>query len=354
MNGALEPLPDAADPAPESPSVSAPASRRGRYLRLILVIGLLCVAVAAALAWLQRQQQSLLAAAEAERAALETRIATLTAKLDAAAADRANHDAALAALAARTDALAAVVTRLDEHAQSAAREATLAEVEELVVNAAERLRLGAEVSGAIAAVEAADRRIGELGEPALLPLREHLRHDLASLRAVPVPDVAAIALEFAEYAGRVDDLPLKVVDFSPEQPAEPQQPLAGGWRGLGARVWRDLADLVDVRRIPTPDLVLTDPQMRRLLVENVRMELATARYATLRRDGANMRASAGLARKLIGQYFDRDAASVGAALDGLARVQQVDLAPQLPTLDAAVGAIRAMRAEPALEPPYAP
>jgi uncharacterized protein HemX len=353
MNGALESLPDAAGPAPDSPAVPAPASRRGCYLRLILVIGLLCVAVAAALAWLQRQQQSLLAAAEAERTALEARIATLTAKLDAAAADRANHDAMLAALAARTDALAAVVTRLDEHAQSAAREATLAEVEELVVNAAERLRLGAEVSGAIAAVEAADRRIGELGEPALLPLREHLRHDLASLRAVPVPDVAAIALEFAEYAGRIDDLPLKVVDFSPEQPAE-QQLVAGGWRGLAARVWRDLADLVDVRRIPTPDLVLTDPQIRRLLVENVRMELATARYATLRRDGANMRASAGLARKLIGQYFDRDAASVGAALDGLARVQQVDLAPQLPTLDAAVGAIRAMRAEPALEPPYAP
>ncbi len=215
----------------------------------------------------------------------------------------------------------------------------LAEAEYLLEMGNRRLQLEQDVTGAIAALSAADQRLASLGDPLLTPVRAKISDELQALRAVPQVDVDGISLALGSLAKSVDTLPIA---GAPHPVATPTTPLAvnHGWRAFVASLWADMRSLVVVRRHETGKLPLLTPDQRDLLRQNLRLKLQTARLALLQGDRQVYRDALQEADGWLTQYFDGEAAATKAAHETLARLSATDIAPPLPAIDASLRLLR--------------
>jgi uncharacterized protein HemX len=157
-----------------------------------------------------------------------------------------------------------------------------------------------------------------------------------------------MTLTLANLIERVDTLPLKGGDIETAKegretaPAPDAAAASGtGWRGALQRIWGDLVSLVDVKSLDVPYDIIFDPGRRYLLQQNLRLELAAARLEVLRHDSANLRATLQRIDTLLDRYYDTQSAEIVAMREALAPMQQVELAPALPSLDRSLDMVRA-------------
>lgn len=221
----------------------------------------------------------------------------------------------------------------------------LAEVHYLLTVASERLAIDRDVDTAIAALQAADARLRDLANPGLIPVRQQIVHDLTSLHAVQGVDINGMALYLADLSGRIRKLPLK--DETPlvkqKTAGQQQAPAVHNWRELLHSIWLDLRRLVVIREKTPGEAALIRPEIRTYLYENLRLELASARLAVLRRDTANLHASLHTVRSWLSRYFDTHSSAVSSVLDRLDHMSQVDLKPSLPDISGALDALQRYR-----------
>jgi uroporphyrin-3 C-methyltransferase len=221
----------------------------------------------------------------------------------------------------------------------------LAEAEYLVLAATQRLALERDVDTALAALQAADQRLRSADHPGLIPIRDQLIQDIIALESVNLPDVEGFALYLAKTIAQVDELPSKPVaeEIAPFVTVREGEFEAKDWRRLGYAMWSDLVDLVEVKDAEMSDTVLFDPELRYFLQQNLKLELASARLAVLRRDRANLEASVGLINRLLEAYYDTAQASVASISKRLNEAAALDLAPRLPSITGSLEVIRQHR-----------
>lgn len=270
--------------------------------------------------------------------------------------------AALSELREAHQGLDAAVTELALRTPRGADELVLAEVEMLVAMAQEHLDLNRDMTTALAAMEAADRRLRRLGRPDLKAVREQVIHDVNNLRAVQLADIPGSSLFLADLMGRVERLPL--LGDLPTRPPPPDtaaKPVAiERWQDLLRAVWADLLNLVSIKRLESKDPMLFDAEFRRLLQQSLRIELANARLDLLHRDTAGFRASLDLVGETLRRYFDRDDPEIASALERLKELRALELNPDLPDLSGSLQLLRDYALEqeravgPAAEPIVAP
>ena len=221
----------------------------------------------------------------------------------------------------------------------------LAEIEHLLIIAGQRLNLRQDADTALAALEAAARRLKDLNNPSLIPVREQLTSDINALRSVPETDVPGLALYLNDLISRAETLPLAAdTELATEMPSGDQQsnnePVSG-WRGLVSAVWDELRQLVVIQREDAPPEALLAPDQHYFLYQNLRLELASAREAALRRDTRNLQASLELVQEWLERYFDTDSSAVNNVLDSLEQMQTVELQPGLPDISGSLESVRA-------------
>ena len=219
----------------------------------------------------------------------------------------------------------------------------LAEVRQLVLIASRQLSLQADPETALVALQAADRRLMEMNDPALLSAREQVIADINRLRATPVPDYAGLTLLLHGLAEQAEQLPLRRVTSAPRpliDTTTDQVAPQGGWQRFVSALREEFRDLVQVTRV-TDDTVMTLPGESYFLYHNLRLQLEAARLAALLKDQAQFRASIQTASNWLGRYFDGDDARVEAALRALRQAAAVELDVVLPSLD---GSLRALQA----------
>ena len=219
----------------------------------------------------------------------------------------------------------------------------MAEIEYLVIIAMQRLNLGHDADTAQAALETAARRLKDLNDPSLIPVREELTADINALRAVPDTDVPGVALYLADIITRADDLPLASDSATrrPPSSAQPADEEISGWRDLVNAIWQELRQLVVIQREDSPPTELLAPDERYFLYQNLRVELASAREAALRRDTRNLRASIELIQNWLQRYFNTDAEAVSNIQEALAEMATLELKPQLPDISGSLESVRA-------------
>jgi uroporphyrin-3 C-methyltransferase len=280
---------------------------------------------------LQRDMKQQVDTASAETGAVQNAQNDVSAAIDSLHQKQAGLEKSLRALYSRD-----VQTSIDW---------ILAEAEYLVLAANQRLVLEGDVETATAALRSADERLRAADHPDLIPIREQLIKDIAALDAVNVPDAEGLAIYFAEATARVGDLPTKpIADLgTPFSSVKNEEYTAENWRILLSAVWSDLIDLVEVKDAELPDSVLFDPEMRYFLQQNMRLELASARLAVLRRDTANLRASTSLLKRLLTTYYDVEDAAVSTIVQRLDAAGTVELAPELPDIAGSLDMIRGYR-----------
>jgi uroporphyrin-3 C-methyltransferase len=221
----------------------------------------------------------------------------------------------------------------------------LAEAEYLLRIANHRLQLQGDPKTAMAALEAADQRLRELADPALLPVRERIAAENAALKAMPRPDVEGMAARLASLADDVEKLPLAVEAVQRQGPVtdEKEEAVDSGaepWQRALQTVWGDLRKLVTIRRTDRPVGALLAPEQQYFLYENLRLKLATARLALLEREAGAWRDALNVAGDWLRTYFDTTDSATRAALDTLSQLAAVDIDPPRPDISHSLRELR--------------
>jgi len=218
----------------------------------------------------------------------------------------------------------------------------LAEIEQVLLTAAQQLQLAGNVKAAIIALEGADIRLQRLDKPQFTALRRAIAADLAKLRAVPSLDEVGASARIEALVTGIPNWPLASAQTSEAAPA-PRVQKPG--MSLGQEVWTELTRIVQIRRVDRNEAVLLPPDQVYFLRENLRLRLLSARLALLSQDQATFGTDLRAAADMLTRYFNTRDDGVAAALKEIKRLSQLQIASKLPGIDASLAALDAYKGE---------
>ncbi|KAB2319588.1 heme biosynthesis operon protein HemX [Betaproteobacteria bacterium SCN1] len=216
---------------------------------------------------------------------------------------------------------------------------TLAEIEQVLLTAAQQLQLTGNVKAAIVALEGADVRLQRLNKPQFTELRRAIAADLAKLRAVPSLDEVGASARIEALVAQHASWPLASAQGSEAVPA----PRTVNALSLGQELWGELKRLVQIRRVEGNEAVLLPPDQAYFLRENLRLRLLSARLALMGQDEAAFRADLQAARDMLTRYFNTRDAGVAAALKEIHWLSRLNIEVKLPGIDASLAALEAYK-----------
>jgi uncharacterized protein HemX len=216
----------------------------------------------------------------------------------------------------------------------------LAEIEQVLLTAAQQLQLAGNVKAAIIALEGADTRLQRLNRPQFTALRRAIATDLATLRAVPSLDEVGASARIEALVAHIADWPLTSAQASEAAPAPRAQK-----QGVSLRqeVWAELTRIVQIRRVDRNEAVLLPPDQAYFLRENLRLRLLSARLALLSQDQAAFGTDLRAAADMLTRYFNTRDDGVAAAMKEITRLSHLQIATKLPGIDASLAALDAYK-----------
>jgi uncharacterized protein HemX len=338
--------------APGEPAERRGGGRAALASAFALLLALIATTVAGFLWWQYRQFYVSLDQTDAETAlALERVRAELRALQDdveSAGEALATERRAVGGLSERVDQLPGRLGDIERRLNAVqggsfdAREDWLrAETEYYLTVANTELLLAGRWENAIRALELADGRLVELGNPALAGVRNLIAGELQALRAVRLPDIEGLSFSLDRLARRVEGLPLRAdAPVSFVDRAEPGATAEPGLQRLWQSLRNTLAGLVRIERRDepvAPALTAAEKMLRRRQLE---LELNLARMAALRGQQESFQASLRAAVELLRQDFDVDSAQVDGAIALLTDMQAMDLDPPRPDISGSLNLLR--------------
>ncbi|MBT9541432.1 uroporphyrinogen-III C-methyltransferase [Thiobacillus sp.] len=216
----------------------------------------------------------------------------------------------------------------------------LAEIEQVLLTAAQQLQLAGNVKAAIIALEGADTRLQRLDKPQFTALRRAIATDLATLRAVPSLDEVGASVRIEALVARISNWPLASAQASETAPAPRAQKQNVS---LGQELWGELTRIVQIRRVDRNEAVLLPPDQAYFLRENLRLRLLSARLALQSQDQAAFRADLNAVADTLNRYFNTRDDGVVAALKEIKRLSSLQIASKLPGIDASLAALDAYK-----------
>ena len=216
----------------------------------------------------------------------------------------------------------------------------LAEIEQVLLTAAQQLQLAGNVKAAIIALEGADTRLQRLNKPQFTALRRAIATDLATLRAVPSLDGVGASARIEALVAHIADWPLASAQAS-EAASAPRAQKPGG--SLSQELWGELRRIVQIRRVDRNEAVLLPPDQAYFLRENLRLRLLSARLALLSQDQAAFGTDLRAAADMLTRYFNTRDDGVAAAMKEVTRLSHLQIATKLPGIDASLAALDAYK-----------
>ena len=223
---------------------------------------------------------------------------------------------AFGAANARFEELQDSVRVLQEIGSRGDRDWVIAETRYLLKMAQHRLTLAGDLDSATAAIRAADAQLHTLADVSLLPVREALAKEIASLRSTPKPDIEGKVLALIQLARRSNSLPLQTARTISIGVALAPESLAGAAgdtqidAGLGSEMMKLVRQFVVVKRAALEDSVNLnmDESAGENLGRRAKLQLALqkAQIAVLRRDQVDFIAAIAQAKSLLVEHFDHE------------------------------------------------
>lgn len=216
------------------------------------------------------------------------------------------------------------------------RDWVIAETEYLIQIANYRLRLLRDVRTATEALKSADRRIGELNDPAFFPVREALAKEISSLQEVGSFDSSGVALKLLSVSKLVHKLPPALMAVSASQADidddagindDIQKP-----KSLQQGVLADIARWVGLKENNRPFKALPKQQDVFYLDQLLRLELEAARHAVLRFDKTAYNTHIHTATALLKEHYDEKNEQVAFVLNELRELKARNVFPTLPDI----------------------
>lgn len=340
--------------APVPPAPKPKRSRFGFWLVVFLFLLLGAAGGASYLLWQQLELQR--AQLQQEISAVMPKLTALNQELETLQGRMQNDfSAQVAELQSQQANLERSLRELYARQRTSASEEdwNVAEVVYLLNIANQRLILAQDVTAAIAALQAADKRLQQNTDPRVLPVREQLARDLKVLREAPQPDITGMTLKISNYSRGVDELPLQQgYQEQSQKAAETQASEAPAaqisitdWRAWLSKIWSEMKQLVVIRRNNSGEVGLLAPEQRYFLTANLRLYLESARFYLLRRDSAQFHETLTTVSTWLDKYYDDRAPAIQALKQDLAHMQAQDLTVPAANLDATLKALQQLSDE---------
>jgi uroporphyrin-3 C-methyltransferase len=242
-------------------------------------------------------------------------------------------------------------------------ETALAEVEQMLLIAAQQLQLSANVKAALIAMQSADARLQRMNRPAFNGLRKAISQDMDKLRALPSVDITGINFQLNNLITAVDQMPLayqqraadeKLLSGHPNEvvaqavPPKSGEHLAGHpdetvWQKLLREIWQEVKQLVRIENTGKAEIPLLPPNQEFFLRENLKLRLLSARLALLSRDEDSFRQELKTAQLWTARYFDGKSNEGMRMSDGLKKLAASDISIELPDISSSLQAVRNYR-----------
>ncbi len=246
----------------------------------------------------------------------------------------------------RQQELLAMLKAVREQAEQELDTWKLTEAEYLLKIATRRLSLEQDISGAAAALKAADENLAETQDPRWLPVRKAIADAVEKLGTLPKPDIEGGALTLSALEKKVDELPLPQPERHLQSTSLDTSELkqAKDLENWGAKVWDAVSKLVVIRRGDKPATVaLLPPDQALFLRQNLHLKLEGARYALLRNDHKLFKEDLQTAREWIENHFDTGAKVTQAMLESLEKLQKMEFPQALPDISSPLQQLRKLR-----------
>ncbi|MCG5075356.1 fused uroporphyrinogen-III synthase HemD/membrane protein HemX [Paraburkholderia tagetis] len=346
-----------------STSYTQPANaRRGGAGTAILWLVVVLVAAGAGAGGyaINRKLDRMDAALVQRQQAAEQQSAALRARADQAVASAQQVDKQMALLEGKiADAQTSQQALAQQYADLAKNrdDWTLAEVGQMLASASEQLQLTGNTQLALFALQSADTRLAASDSPQALAVRKAIAQDVDKLKAAPSTDLPGLAIKLDTALAAVDTLPLAgeaIVAHTKPEAAEPvdvaKTAAATGeprWRAwldtFVSGVGKQIASLVQVRRIDNADAMLTSPDQGYFVRENLKLRLLSARLSLLSRNEPTLKSDLAAADTALSRYFDGASKETQNVRDLLKQVGAGSGAVTLPTLDTSLKALQQYR-----------
>lgn len=225
----------------------------------------------------------------------------------------------------------------------------------LLEAANQRLQIAHDPKGAAQALKLADQAIARSGDPELHPVRAQIANEMAALKALPNPDIEGLSLKLSNDIEQIPKLPLKTnvpsTYHSRPQPGDGSGAEQNDSSGSGsgefagiklAKKWHQFLDsvgnalsrMVTIRRANGTENApaLMAPDQSFFLVQNLQLQLRSARLALLNGNAQTYQHALSGSRDWINKYFDTDDSAVSGVLDDLSELSHVKIDWQAPDL----------------------
>ncbi len=236
-------------------------------------------------------------------------------------------------------------------------ERLLLEIEQSITLATQQLQLAGNVDAALIALQAADARLGGSVHARLLPVRRLIVRDIERLKALPTADLAGLSLKIDGVVAVIDSLPLAYLhrpdptaakaSAKPTPTLRPAPPTSAFSTSMlekfGKDLWQELQQLIRIERINRDDPALLAPSQTYFLRENLRLRLLSARLALLQRQSITYKTDLQQVQAMLEQYFDTESKPVQTALTTVSRLAATNPAPDLPSLNETLAAVRSVK-----------
>jgi len=347
-----------AEPAPKTHSQSAPksASSGGKAIGSIAALLALAAIAAAGYVWTEVQklqvlpQQMQAGAVQTQQLRSETeqqltRLAARATVSDATVTELqevvAGEVVALAELSLSVDQLGEQLDALSGSDRSRRNRFLRAEALYYLRVANARARLASDAEVALTALELADEKLRETGDPEVAAVREVLAGEITALKAIPDIDVTGMAFSLQSLAAQIDTWPLRnpaPQRFSGESPESPPEPAADdavdtdAWSRFRASVESVFRSIVKVRENTDAPAVQLSQAQHALVIESVRGEVQVARLALVTGEYDLFGQALQRIETQLQSYFDAGDRAVAAALATLTELAAVDRPAAMPDI----------------------
>jgi uroporphyrin-3 C-methyltransferase len=209
----------------------------------------------------------------------------------------------------------------------------LAEAEYLIRMAGRKLALEQDIDTSLALLISAGRRITELNDPSLLPLRKVIEQDIATLAKLPRIDRDGVALKLSIQAKEVTNLPL--AGFARPESNQAEEALssdAADWKENLTKTWHSFsANFITVRRHNDSVEALLSPKEAWYLTENLKTKLLQAELAVYRQNQAVFTNSVATSIEWINSYYDSSRRETQAMLETLNSLRDTVITAEYPS-----------------------
>lgn len=239
------------------------------------------------------------------------------------------------------------LTNLVRNNQHLRNDWLMAEAEYLIQLANHRLLLEKDVATAIVALKAADARLSEVADPALLNIRKILANDLLTLNNIPTVDLTGLSITLSALSNNIPNLPLRTPDPKTHKITQEENTSASSHveniQQLPAAIWKDIKSLIVIRHHQKPLEPLLAPNQHFFLVQNLALLLEQSRLALLNGHNEIYQERLATTEKWIKQYFDTDHNVTRNMLTSITELQKINIDPTLPDISSTFSAVKKYR-----------